>query len=118
MKRVREYNHGEIQVLIITKSGGEGLDLKNTRVVIIMEPMWNSAGFDQVVGRAVRYKSHSSLPVKDRRVDIYKMILMEKEGTMENSISGDVLLYQIIDRKRDIQEKVNEMMESISLKKK
>jgi superfamily II DNA/RNA helicase len=45
-------------VLIITKAGGEGLDLKGVRVVILFEKGLTISGMDQVIGRAIRYKSH------------------------------------------------------------
>jgi hypothetical protein len=55
--------HGELaKLLLVTKSGAEGINLKNVREVHIMEPFWNSNRIDQVVGRAVRAKSHLGLP--------------------------------------------------------
>lgn len=73
-KAVDQYNNGELDVLLLSSSGGEGLDLKNTRQIHIMEPHWNSAKIDQVVGRGIRYKSHESLPVSQRKVGVYYWI--------------------------------------------
>ncbi len=70
---VNKYNNNEIQFLFISKAGGEGLDLKETRKIIILEPSWNRALEEQVIGRGVRYMSHSALPLKDRKVDIYRL---------------------------------------------
>ena len=56
----------------MSSSGGEGLDLKRTRQVHVLEPHWNDPKIEQVIGRAARYKSHADLPVKDRKVDIYR----------------------------------------------
>jgi len=72
-KIVRDYNKGKMKVLLISKAGGEGLDLKNTRSVIILEPSWNESTLEQVIGRAVRFRSHSDLPVEERRVDVYHL---------------------------------------------
>jgi superfamily II DNA or RNA helicase len=74
---VKKYNSGESKILIISKAGGEGLDLKNTNFVFIMEPAWNESTIQQVIGRAVRYKSHHSLPKKDRVVKIYKLYMIQ-----------------------------------------
>ena len=74
---VNEFNSGKIQVLLISKAGSEGLDLKKTRNVIITDPGWNSAGEDQVIGRAERYKSHIDLPLNQQRVDIWKLYLIK-----------------------------------------
>jgi SNF2 family DNA or RNA helicase len=71
-KIVNEYNGGQIQVLLITSAGSESLDLKCTRQVHIMEPHWNDAKIRQVIGRASRYESHTSLPPDQRTVQVYK----------------------------------------------
>ena len=60
-------------MLFISKAGGEGLDLKGVRHVIIMEPAWNQATEEQVIGRAIRYKSHEHLDAKDRVVNVYHL---------------------------------------------
>lgn len=68
---VKNYNQGKLRVLLISKAGGEGLDLKNTRTIILLEPSWNEASIEQVVGRGIRYKSHANLPPADRKVDVF-----------------------------------------------
>ncbi len=73
-KIVNDYNSGKTQVLFITSAGSESLDLKCTRQVHIMEPHWNDAKIRQVIGRAARYESHSSLPVESRKVLVFKWI--------------------------------------------
>lgn len=59
---------GTPQVLLLSSSGGEGIDLKGVRQVQILEPHFNKSKIDQVVGRAQRYKSHVHLPEEDRNV--------------------------------------------------
>jgi superfamily II DNA or RNA helicase len=60
-----------ISILLISKSGAEGLDLKNIRSVHIMEPYWNYSLIEQIIARAVRYKSHELLKLEDRNVQTY-----------------------------------------------
>jgi len=67
---VQDYNDGKIKVLLISGAGAEGLDLKGTRSVQVMEPHWNSARIRQVVGRAVRNRSHAHLPAGQRHVEV------------------------------------------------
>lgn len=74
---VKDYNNDKIKVLFITKAGGEGLDLKRTKYVILMEPGWNEAGMNQVIGRAVRFESHKD--AEDTHVDIYRLFLISKK---------------------------------------
>lgn len=60
-----------ISILLISKSGAEGLDLKNVRSVHIMEPYWNYSLIEQIIARAVRYKSHEMLNKSDQNVQTY-----------------------------------------------
>ena len=60
-----------ISLLIISKTGAEGLDLKNVRHVHICEPYWNMARIEQIIARASRYVSHVDLPKSDQTVQPY-----------------------------------------------
>lgn len=60
-----------ISILLISKSGAEGLDLKNIRSVHILEPYWNYSLIEQIIARAVRYKSHDMLPKNQQNVQTY-----------------------------------------------
>lgn len=71
---VDTYNAGLIKALLVSSAGGEGLDLKNTKQVQIMEPHWNKMKIDQVIGRAARFRSHSDLPEKERIVKIKQYV--------------------------------------------
>jgi len=70
---VSENNHmGEIiKIIMITSSGAEGINLKDTRFVHIVEPYWHMVRIDQVIGRARRICSHSKLPEDLRTVKVY-----------------------------------------------
>lgn len=70
---VEKFNKDDIQVLFISKAGGEGLDLKGVRNVIVMEPAWNQATEEQVIGRGVRYMSHEHLPKSQQVVNVYHL---------------------------------------------
>lgn len=76
VKKFNDPNSG-INLLIITKAGGEGLDLKGVRNVILFEKGWNIATEEQVIGRAVRYKSHTHLPKEEQRVTVYHILLIK-----------------------------------------
>ncbi len=64
-------NGSLISILLISKSGAEGLDLKNIRSVHILEPYWNYSLIEQIIARAVRYKSHDMLPKNQQNVQTY-----------------------------------------------
>jgi superfamily II DNA or RNA helicase len=109
---VERYNNKRVQTLIITIAGSEGLDLRETRNVIILDPVWNKATLDQIVGRAVRFRSHIKLKPEERFVDVYVMIL---KSLYKSVPSGDELLYAIIERKTEILNDVVEMMKEASI---
>ncbi len=77
LKEIAHNNHmGEIiKVLMITASGSEGINLRSTRYVHIMEPYWNPARIDQVVGRARRICSHKELPEALQTVEVYLYLM-------------------------------------------
>jgi superfamily II DNA or RNA helicase len=93
---VDAYNNNEITVLFISKAGSEGLDLKNTSYIIILEPAWNENSIEQIIGRGVRYKSHESLSASKRHVVIYKLYLIKpiEYKNLNKIISNNYLEYK------------------------
>ena len=83
-----------------------------------MEPQWNDAGLRQVIGRAVRYKSHHGLPESQRNVRVYKMILTcpgyEKKWR-QDKLSGDALLYRLIENKAKQAETIHKTLRKCSI---
>ena len=93
---VDDYNNNEVTVLFISKAGSEGLDLKNTSYIIILEPAWNENSIEQIIGRGVRYKSHESMPLSKRNVIIYKLYLIKpiEYNNLNKIISNNYLEYK------------------------
>ena len=118
-----EFNRNDFQILIITRAGGEGIDLKEVRNVFILDPPWNDSGLQQIIGRAIRFKSHKNLPKEQRIVDVYHMILVppldltNDKNTYETykQLSGDVILYDIIGTKKEEKEKLFKELEKITI---
>lgn len=109
---VESYNSKSVQVLIISIAGSEGLDLRETQNVIILDPVFSKATLDQIIGRAVRYKSHVRLPIDQHYVDVYKLILAVPPGKLP---SGDELLYSIIREKTEISNDIDKLLKNISI---
>jgi hypothetical protein len=81
-------NLGEIiKVLMITSSGSEGINLRNTRYVHIMEPYWHPVRSEQVIGRARRICSHKDLPLELQTVEVfvYLMVFSEEQLNSEDA---------------------------------
>ena len=100
-KLVSDYNHGQIKYLLITKAGAEGISLRGTRQIHILEPDWNVENIKQVIGRGVRMNSHTFLPPKQRHVDVYYWLgIVPKE--MEYVLVPDPYIYRIATKKQKL----------------
>jgi len=71
---VRDYNEGKLRALLISSAGAEGLDLKGTRQIQVLEPHFNEEKLKQVIGRGIRYKSHAHLPEDQRNVTVERYL--------------------------------------------
>jgi len=125
--------YGEIiKLFLITSSGAEGINLKNTRFVHIVEPYWHSVRIDQVIGRARRICSHEDLPEELRTVEVflYLSVFTEKQKTDKNSIeimihdiskidqksiTTDQSLYEIAQIKDNINQKILKSIKETSI---
>ena len=99
-----------IQVVLISEAGSEGIDFKNIRQVHIMEPWYNLNRMEQVIGRAIRYKSHCALPFTKRNVEIYLHTAYTGElGSLDGSSSPavketmDAYIYRVYAEPKAIQ---------------
>ena len=122
LKKIAHNNNmGEIiKVLMITSSGSEGINLRNTRYVHIMEPYWHPVRTEQVIGRARRICSHKNLPKPLQTVEvfIYLMVLSAEQlksddaielkrkdlskGEPKVPVTSDQLLYEISEIKANL----------------
>lgn len=59
-------------VFLLMPSGKEGLDFKGVKTLIFMDIPWTAIDYNQIVGRAIRYRSHAN--VKDKTVRVYNFV--------------------------------------------
>lgn len=71
---VSEYNRGELKLLLLHPDVTEGISLRGTQFLHILEPMLNSTVLEQVIGRSRRFQSHAHLP-KDKQTVFVRMWL-------------------------------------------
>ena len=87
-ERYNNNNNGEvIKVFMITASGSEGINLRNTRYVHIMEPYWHPARMEQVIGRARRICSHTDLPDELQTVDVFVYLMTLTQAQIKSDAS-------------------------------
>ena len=83
--KYRNNNMGEvIKVFMITSSGSEGINLRNTRYVHIMEPYWHPVRLEQVIGRARRICSHKDLPKALQTVEVFVYLMIFSEAQLKS----------------------------------
>ena len=83
--KYRNNNMGEvIKVFMITSSGSEGINLRNTRYVHIMEPYWHPVRTEQVIGRARRICSHKDLPLALQTVEVFVYLMIFSESQLKS----------------------------------
>jgi SNF2 family DNA or RNA helicase len=81
---VKQYNENKLRALLISSAGGEGLDLKGTRLIQVLDPHWNDEKIKQIEGRGIRYKSHADLPENERDVTVQRYVATRpRSGLME-----------------------------------
>lgn len=61
-----------IKIFIGSPMTSEGINFKSIRQLHILDPHWNYSRIEQIIGRSVRYQSHSYLSSKYKTVDIFK----------------------------------------------
>lgn len=81
---VRKYNEGKLRTLLLSSAGAEGLDLKGTRLIQLLDPHWNNEKLKQVKGRGARYMSHADLPEEERNLLVQRYLATRpKSGPLE-----------------------------------
>jgi len=86
-------NLGEIiKVLMITSAGSEGINLRNTRYVHIMEPYWHPVRVEQVIGRARRICSHKDLPEELQTVEVFIYIMEFTKAQLDSELAIELRL--------------------------
>jgi superfamily II DNA or RNA helicase len=89
-------NGENIKVVIITRTGSEGLDFTNIRNVHILDPWYNMNRLEQIIGRAIRFCSHKYLSFEHRNCCIY---LYGSIGKNKEKESADLYVYRLAEKK-------------------
>ena len=82
INQVENKDGNQIKVVIITDATTEGIDFKNIRQIHILNPWWNLSQIEQIIGRAVRFRSHKDLEFKYRNVEIFMHTAMLHDNSL------------------------------------
>ena len=109
-----KYINSDYRVLIITKAGAEGVDTVNCNNIILLDGQWNNSFTEQIVARAIRFKSHFGLPVPQRFVNVIRPLLI-KPG--DKIIFEDMVEIDKLKSKKEINSAWVELKKSIDVQK-
>lgn len=86
--KIDNKNGDSIKLIIGSPAMKEGVSLKNTREVHLLDPYWNPSRTEQIIGRAIRFCSHVDLPKKERVVNVfhYAVRMGNKTRTVDEHI--------------------------------
>jgi archaellin len=108
-------NMGEIiKILMITSAGSEGINLRNTRYVHIMEPYWHPVRTEQVIGRARRICSHQSLPKALQTVDVFIYIMTFTKSQIDSDYAIELRVKDASKLDRNVYQTSDEKLYEIS----
>lgn len=109
-----------IKVILVSKTGAEGLDLKNVRETHQIEPYWDLARHKQVKSRAIRYGSHIALPESERTVQPYLYISKPNEKMWSSMKEKepktiDEIFYERAVKQDQINTKFNDLLQEVAI---
>jgi hypothetical protein len=114
---VQDYNTGKLRTLLLSSAGGEGLDLKGTRLIQTLDPHWNIEKIRQVEGRGVRYGSHTDLPEEEQNVAIQRYLatrppsgILERLGLKTPGGGVDEYLANMSEEKEKLHEQFRKLL--------
>ena len=111
---IDNYNSGAKPILLVSSAGTEGLDLKGTKKIQILEPHFHEEKINQIIGRGARYHSHTHLPKDEQKVDIEHYLSVRSPGIL-GRIRGetvDEFLHKRYAKKRELDDQIRDLMAS------
>ena len=97
LRKISDNNHmGDIvKIMMITASGAEGINLRNTRFVHIIEPYWHMVRLEQVIGRARRICSHQDLPEELRTVKVFLYMSSLTQEQSKSDVNKELIINDV-----------------------
>lgn len=126
-KELEDFKEGKKKVLLISGAGAEGIDLKNTTMLQMLEGHYNPERIQQAESRVRRLGSFAHLPEEDRKVIIKRYTASPMPSKFEkvygalgmtSSNSGvDKWIYTIADKKDKLNKVFREALDKAPLTK-
>lgn len=114
-ENLRKYVNDKYRVLVITKAGAEGVDTINCQNVILVNSLWNDALGEQIIARAIRFKSHFGLPEKERYVNVYRLLLARERNKEIIDVLQNPDFKKFCDLKKELKEEAKKYLELMKM---
>ena len=88
--QVAQYNASRAMILV-NHGISEGMSLKGTRIVFLLEPPLKSSSFEQIVGRARRADSHIHLSKSEQTVSVHVLVSRLREDNAIKKGAASIL---------------------------
>jgi superfamily II DNA or RNA helicase len=99
-----------IKLIMGSPSVKEGVSFKRVRQVHILEPYWNMSRILQIIGRAIRFCSHSDLLKNQRNVQVYLYL-----ATRTNKKTIDQYIWALAQEKSNLIEKFENILKEVAI---
>lgn len=126
-KEISDFQSGKKRILLLSGAGAEGLDLKNTTMLQMLEGHYNPERIQQAESRVRRIGSFAHLPEEDRKVKIVRYLSVPKpSGFLQKLYSSagfagdtgvDDWIYTIAKRKENLNRDFRETLDRNHVKK-
>ncbi len=112
-----KYQNSTKNIMLITRAGAEGVDTINCQNMIIYDSQWNDALTEQIIARAIRFKSHHGLPPKERYVNVYRILYcFEDDKKIINDIQKGKV--DFIKLNEELKDEVHQQLKDIKINSK
>lgn len=103
----------KMKVIIGSQIASEGVDLRFVREIHVLDSWFHLSKMEQIIGRGIRFCSHSALPEQKRNATIYMYagVLPDDDGRE----SADLYSYRVAFRKAKLVGRVTRLLKQYAL---
>lgn len=125
---VDNFNKGKLRVALVGPAGAEGISLKGSQLIQVLDPHWNDARTRQAIARGLRFDSHTGLPEDLRNVKVQRFIsrlplttkqkLFQAMGVDQkhHTYAADDYMRRLADRKEQLNQQFLDVLKDLSPK--
>jgi hypothetical protein len=99
-----------VNLILLTKTAGQGLDIKRLRWAIELSTLFTPSEEEQLKGRGLRYESHIDLPLDQQNFKLIRLIAVPDASFRYEEASSDEQVLEGCLRKMKLANKISKLM--------